>query len=259
MLDPVFIAQVLTEDGLIVLDETVHGTYEDAAKSVLPLAAQHTHDEDVERQLLTPTERPLETLARLNEAGLTELTADAITLDFPDEITLHGCLPLSGQSPVQARPYNFTAAPDHLTIALEGNARIVLKLVEGKPVVELYDAGERGPRSRTVLSLTPEDKPAPPQVQVYLRKQAFSMTVHPNADFSDYQTVLEHVAVGLAPHLPDRVTAILVDPQQGTRYVTSSGNERYNVPALDDLPLELHPRFQAIREHHQLGEAEHGS
>ena len=48
------------------------------------------------------------------------------------------------------------------------------------------------------------------KVTLYLRREVLRMHVHPDADFTNYHTVLAHAAQGLAPHLPDRVSAVLV-------------------------------------------------
>ena len=48
------------------------------------------------------------------------------------------------------------------------------------------------------------------KVTLYLRREVLRMHVHPDADFSDYWTVLETVAHSLTPHLPDRVSPVAV-------------------------------------------------
>lgn len=90
------------------------------------------------------------------------------------------------------------------------------------------------------------------QLHIYLRRENMRMQVHPDADPTDYQTILEHVAAGLAPHLPSRVSAVVVCEDGAVRYVCEEERERYNVPVLESLPPTAQERMQNILRHHHL-------
>lgn len=90
------------------------------------------------------------------------------------------------------------------------------------------------------------------QIHIYLRRENMRMQVHSDTDATDYQTILEHVAAGLAPHLPSRVSAVVVCEDGAVRYVCEEERERYNVPVLASLPPKAQERMQNILRHHHL-------
>lgn len=90
------------------------------------------------------------------------------------------------------------------------------------------------------------------KVTLYLRREVLRMHVHPDADFTNYHTVLAHAAQGLAPHLPDRVSAVLVLEQGWLRYACEHEREPFNVSALEHLPPAAQARMRAILAHHGL-------
>ncbi|WP_339097887.1 hypothetical protein WDJ50_15225 [Deinococcus sp. VB142] len=90
------------------------------------------------------------------------------------------------------------------------------------------------------------------KVTLYLRREVLRMHVHPDADFSDYWTVLETVAHALTPQLPDRVSAVVVLEQGWVRYACEHEREPFNVSALEQLPPAAQARMQAILAHHGL-------
>lgn len=163
MLLPVYLAQIVPDEGGDLLGDTLRPTYEAAAQDTIALALDHDPSLQVSLQG-EGTPQPVTDFARLRASGATDFFADVLQLDFENERTeLHGRLThnfgTSGTPLDAPLEYAVITTPGSAAIALdagdETRISVVVELQGGTPVLLVYDAGDHDPRIITELRLNP--------------------------------------------------------------------------------------------------------